>query len=211
MVEKKGIAYGLRAMAEAVGQGLPLVYDIVGDGPLRDDLEQLAKELGIAARVHFHGWQEQTAVAALMDDCDILLAPSVTSVEGDQEGIPVTLMEGMAAGMLVISTYHSGIPELVEPGRSGLLVPERDMPALAAALMSLAKRPEVWSGMSHAARRRVEAAFEVTALNARLAERFATLLAGAPPSRQPVSERPAGRERPAEAVVLSAHSRIDHR
>ena len=72
------------------------------------------------------GWQTQPAVRDLLADSDILVAPSVTAEDGDEEGIPVAIMEAMATGLPVISTWHAGIPELVDDGVSGLLVPERD-------------------------------------------------------------------------------------
>jgi colanic acid/amylovoran biosynthesis glycosyltransferase len=188
LMEKKGVADALRAVAQLVRRGIPVSYLIVGDGPLREELETLASELGIADRVGFLGWQNQAAVATLMNTADVLLAPSVTSSDGDQEGIPVTLMEAMASGMLVVSTWHSGIPELVEDGRSGLLVPEGDDEALAAALAGLAHGRPDWAAVSQAARARVEEAFDVRKLNRHLVERFAALLdemstgAAAPPS-----------------------------
>jgi len=151
-------------------------YDVVGDGPLRSRLEGLAGSLALASSVIFHGWQEQAAVSVLMNDGDVLLAPSVTSADGDQEGIPVTLMEAMATGMLVVSTYHSGIPELVEADRSGLLVPERDAGALAGALVRLTQCPDDWSAISQAARRRVVADFEIGRLNDDLVRHFEALL-----------------------------------
>lgn len=170
MIEKKGIGYGLQATAELARKDVAFRYDIVGDGPLRGDLERLVEELGLTPFVHFHGWQDQRAVSKLIAGSDILLAPSVTSSNGDKEGIPVTIMEAMASGALVVSTYHSGIPELVEHERSGLLVPERDVNALSAALFRLVRFPDDWPGLSYAARRKVLAGFEVTALNRRLSD-----------------------------------------
>ena len=67
----------------------------------------------------------------LLDNADILLAPSVTAEDGDQEGTPTVLMEALAQGLPVLSTRHSGIPELVQDGESGFLVPERDVDAMA--------------------------------------------------------------------------------
>jgi colanic acid/amylovoran biosynthesis glycosyltransferase len=207
MVEKKGIEYALRAVAEVVHKGFPVEYDVVGDGPLRDHLEGLAGALGLASSVIFHGWQEQGAVSTLMNDGDVLLAPSVTSADGDQEGIPVTLMEAMATGMVVISTFHSGIPELVEHEQSGLLVPERDVGALAQALMHLTRSPDAWSSMSQAARRRVMADFEVGRLNADLVRHFEALLG--------LSHQPPGADvepiaRKHVPVCQESGSQIDH-
>lgn len=177
IVEKKGLAYGLRAVAELVERDVAVRYLVVGDGPLRPDLERLASALNLGDSVAFLGWQDQAAVSALMETADILLAPSVTTPQGDQEGIPVTLMEGMAAGMLVVSTCHSGIPELVEPDRSGVLVPERDSRALARAMLRLARLADDWPSISRAARARIVAEYEIGRLNRDLAERFRALRA----------------------------------
>ena len=91
-----------------------------------------------------------------MADSDILLAPSVTSKDGDQEGIPVVLMEAFANGLPVISTYHSGIPELVQDGISGFLVPERDVDALKEKINQLILQSELRSRMGLAGRKYVE-------------------------------------------------------
>lgn len=187
MVEKKGIADGLAAIADLFRQGIAVRYTIVGDGPLRPDLEDLMDKLGLSSCVEFLGWQEQATVARLMAENDVLLAPSVTGADGDQEGIPVTIMEAMAAGMLVVSTHHSGIPELVEDGRSGFLVAEHDVSALAAAFQRLVASGESWPLLSAAAHDAVEAKFEITSLNQKLVRRYEALLEeGRPPRRRPM-------------------------
>lgn len=168
LVAKKGFADALRAVAMARQAGAPVAYTIIGDGPLRSDLEYVADRLGIADAVEFRGWQVHDAVVEAIDTHDVLLAPSVTGPDGDQEGIPVTLMEAMATGMPVVSTEHSGIPELVEHGVGGLLAPEGDFDALGEALCRLAGAPEQASAMGRAARRRVEEHFDSNALDDRL-------------------------------------------
>jgi colanic acid/amylovoran biosynthesis glycosyltransferase len=105
----------------------------------------------------------------------------VTSSDGDQEGIPVTIMEAMASGMLAVSTEHSGIPELVEHRHSGLLVPERDVAALTGALLHLVRSPDLWSAMCAAAREAVRREFEIATLNDRLVGRCRSLLEQARP------------------------------
>lgn len=179
LVEKKGVADGLRAIAWARRRGVELRYTVVGDGPLRGRLEALAGELGIADAVQFRGWQVQDAIVEALYDHDVLLAPSVTAQDGDQEGIPVTLMEAMATGMAVVSTRHSGIPELVEDGRSGLLADEGDHAALADALIRLSDSPELARSMGRAARLRVAAAHDADALDDQL-DRHLRSLASVP-------------------------------
>jgi colanic acid/amylovoran biosynthesis glycosyltransferase len=172
-VEKKGFEYGLRAFAKAERLlGRSLRYDLVGDGPLRPALERLARELELGERLHFHGERSSEDVAALLDQSDVLLAPSVTAENGDCEGIPVVLMEAMARGLPVISSVHSGIPELVRHDESGLLAPERDVDALAEALARVGREPECSTRLGSNARARVEADFD----SARLARELEALL-----------------------------------
>lgn len=177
LVEKKGVADGLRAVAWARRRGVELRYTIVGDGPLRGQLEALAGELGIADAVRFRGWQMQDAIVEALYEHDVLLAPSVTAPDGDQEGIPVTLMEAMATGMPVVSTRHSGIPELVEDGRSGLLAAEGDHAALADALIRLSDSAELARSLGSAARLRVAAVHDADALDDQLDGHLRTLAA----------------------------------
>ena len=184
MIEKKGIADGITAVARLIEDGIAVRYTIVGDGPLRSGLDALADQLGISSSIVFLGWREQADVAQLMSENDVLLAPSVTAADGDQEGIPVTIMEAMAAGMLIVSTRHSGIPELVEDGRSGLLVAERDVPALTTALRTLVSSGETWPGFSAAARATVQAKFEIKSLNEKLVARYSTLLEAPRPAKR---------------------------
>lgn len=150
LVEKKGLPYALRAVARLIDDWPQITYRIVGDGPLRSELLALIGELGISRHVSLLGAQSHEAVAAIMRDADLFLLPSVVSAEGDQEGIPVSLMEAMAAGLPVLTTRHSGIPELVQDGVSGFLVPEGDVDALTERLQYLLEHPGVWAEMGRA-------------------------------------------------------------
>jgi colanic acid/amylovoran biosynthesis glycosyltransferase len=105
--------------------------------------------------VTFHGQLAREDVATVRGRADFMLVPSVTAADGDEEGIPVVLMEAMAAGLAVVATRHGGIPELVVDGETGLLVPERDGPALARALGRLIADPQLRLRLSRAARARV--------------------------------------------------------
>lgn len=176
LIEKKGVEYAVHAVAEVAGRGVPVTYAVVGDGPLRPSLERLAGELGIDGVTEFHGWKDQAGIAEMLDRSDILLAPSVTAAGGDQEGIPVTLMEALATGMPAVATLHSGIPELVEHKVSGRLVPERDAPALAEAVLRLLRDRYDWARMGRAGRDKVLAEFDAGKLNRLLALRFDALL-----------------------------------
>src|SRR5262249_5020846 len=147
LVHKKGIEHGIRAVARLVQAGLHVNYTIVGDGPLREPLQQLIQHLGLKAAVKLVGWRRRPQIADLLATAHILLARSITGDNGDQEGTPVVLMEALAAGLAVVSTQHSGIPEVVEDGVTGFVVPERDVAALAAKLQYLTEHPHVRFGM----------------------------------------------------------------
>lgn len=138
LVEKKGIEFAIRAVGE-LPSNVQLVLEIIGDGPLRAALEDLVLQLNLQDRVNFLGAQTHEAVLKHIKDADIFLLPCVTAGNGDREGIPVVLLEAQAAGVPVISTVHTGIPEGVLHNESGFLVPERDVHAIALRLRELAE------------------------------------------------------------------------
>jgi len=176
LVEKKGVQYGINAVAKILNKYPDIEYRIIGDGPLRNNMVDLIQELNIGNNVKLLGWKKQEEIIELMKYADILLAPSVTSQDGDQEGIPVVLMEALAQGMPVISTYHSGIPELVQDGISGFLVPERDVDSLAERLTYLCEHQEIWPEMGKAGRKYVEENYDINKLNDQLVELYRRFL-----------------------------------
>ena len=173
LVEKKGFEYSIRAVGEARKANPALEYTIIGDGPLRAKLEEVNREAAGGA-VKLAGWMEQGEVRRMVEQAHLFIMPSVTAANGDQEGIPVSLMEAMAGGVPVLATRHSGIPELVEDGVSGVLVGERDAAGLAARLGDLAAGPDRWESLGGAGRRKVEQEFNIHRLN----DRLEALLAG---------------------------------
>jgi colanic acid/amylovoran biosynthesis glycosyltransferase len=156
MVEKKGFEYGIRAFARLYPSHPNLRYLVVGDGELMKYLKSLAKNLGVNKAVSFIGWKEPKEIINLMSGSDIYIAPCVTASNGDQEGIPMVIMEAMALGLPVISTYHTGIPELIENGISGYLVPERDVDLLSNRLEDLIQNNHIWDKLAIAGRTKVE-------------------------------------------------------
>ncbi len=176
LVEKKGIEYCIRAVAQ-VAQIYPNIeYNILGDGPLRPSLEQLIQDLDIGQQVKLLGWQQQKEIIQILDQSHLCLATSVTSESGDQDAPVNTLKEAMAMGLPVISTIHGGIPELVEDGVSGFLVPERDVEAIAQKLIFLIQHPEQWVQMGQAGRAKVEELYDMQKLNDELVEIYENLL-----------------------------------
>jgi|SRR5690606_32224245 glycosyltransferase involved in cell wall biosynthesis len=158
LVRKKGIHVALEAAARLQASGLAYEWRIVGDGPEREALEARAATLGVRG-VTWAGALPRDEVERAFAWTDLYAQPSVTAENGDEEGIPVSLMEAMASGVPVVSTRHSGIPELVVDGRGGLLTDEGDADALASALASLAGDVDRAEAIAHEARRQVEAEF----------------------------------------------------
>ncbi|WP_337062287.1 glycosyltransferase [Kineococcus sp. G2] len=160
LVEKKGTEHLLRAVALLAARGGDVRLVCVGDGPLRGALERLAHELGIAGRVTFTGALGNPDVLAHVAAAAVLCLPSVTARSGDQEGLGQVLLEAGALGRPVVATAHGGIPSAVVDGVTGLLVPEADPAALAAALARLLDDPELARRTGEAARRHVERSFD---------------------------------------------------
>jgi colanic acid/amylovoran biosynthesis glycosyltransferase len=175
LVEKKGIAYVLNAVRRLQDAGIDVSYEIAGDGPLRASLEALRDRLGLRDRVRFLGWTASDEVGEALGRAHALVAASVTAGDGDEEGIPNVLKEAMASGLPVVATIHGGIPELVEDGASGFLVPERDTEALVGRLRDLAAHSDRWSAMGAAGRARVERDYDIERLNDRLVALFTAL------------------------------------
>jgi glycosyltransferase involved in cell wall biosynthesis len=162
LVEKKGTKVLIDAIARIAGAKLA----IIGDGPLRKTLEEQARELG--DRVRFLGELPSDDVANWMRRAAVLAAPSVTAADGDAEGLPNVVVEAAASGLPVVGTRHSGIPEAIEEGVTGLLVPEGDAGALAARLADLLGSESLRREMGAAARRLAERKFSRQMLTARL-------------------------------------------
>jgi colanic acid/amylovoran biosynthesis glycosyltransferase len=161
LVEKKGFADLLSALALLRADGRRVRLHLVGEGPLRDDLAAQAKGLG--DDVSLLGAQGQDEVLALVARAAVLALPAVVAADGDRDALPTVVLEAMALGTPVVSTYVSGLPEMVDDGVSGLLVPQRDPEALAAALARLLDDPALGGRYADAARARVEERFSLTA------------------------------------------------
>ena len=168
LIEKKGLADLIEACAllrgRACGPGLRL--ELVGDGPLRGELEASAERLGVEVR--FRGALPQEQVLELIRRAAVFCLPSVVAADGDRDGLPTSVLEAMALGVPVVTTAVNGLTEAVLHGRTGLLVPQHDPAALAAAIERVLSDPVLAARLSVDARRHVEDGFSL--------ERSATLL-----------------------------------
>jgi len=168
LIAKKGLRTALQAFAEFRRDYPQAKFTIAGEGPMLDELQRLAGELGLVHAVAFPGFLNQAQLNALYARSHVFLHPSQLTEKQDQEGIPNSMLEAMATGLPVAATLHGGIPEAVRDGVSGLLVPERNAPALASALKYMVSSPEMLRQMGHQASQSVRAEFEQSRAIAKL-------------------------------------------
>jgi colanic acid/amylovoran biosynthesis glycosyltransferase len=170
LIEKKGIDVSLRAFAKFLRNHPGSTFTLAGEGPLLEPLQALVAELGIAEQVHFPGFLSEKQMFALFAKSHVFVHPSQLTEDQNQEGVPNSILEAMATGLPILSTYHGGIPEAVDHGRSGLLVPERDEAGLLANMCRLADEPDFWAELGLHASQDVREKFEqsraITALEA---------------------------------------------
>ena len=156
----KGHRHLLDALVLLREQGQRATCQLVGDGPLRQELEEQAARLGLGDAVEFLGRRTAPEVRRLLEECDAFVLPSVKTADGMMEGIPVALMEALASGRPAVASRLSGIPELVEDGVNGLLVPPADPQALAEALLRLASDPDLRRSLAEAGPARIADGFD---------------------------------------------------
>ncbi len=170
--EVKGQSYLIEACSKLSENGIDFECHFVGDGPDKATLVELAVQAGISKKIRFHGSQKQERIAQLLQDADVLAAPSVPTRDGRREGIPVVLIEAMSSGVPIIASNISGIPELVLNEDTGLLVPPRDADALAKALERYYRDPVMRKHLGHSGRENVIGEFDLYKNAAKLAQQI---------------------------------------
>jgi glycosyltransferase involved in cell wall biosynthesis len=178
LIQKKGIPTVLRAVKQLREGGVPLTYTLIGDGQDRARILGCAGELGLDSVFRWLGTQPHQVVLEHYRRADLFVLGCEVAEDGDRDGVPNVLFESMAMGVPVVATDVSAIPELVEPGRTGLLVPPRQPEALAAAMLAMLTDAELRQRVIPAARARVLNDFNHRALVGRLAEIYLAALAG---------------------------------
>jgi colanic acid/amylovoran biosynthesis glycosyltransferase len=160
--EVKGHRFLLHACRLLLDRGVDVRCDLAGDGSLWEPLGRLADQLRLRSHVRLHGAVAQPEVRRVLFDADVAVLPSYPTEDGRREGIPVALMEAMMCGLPVVASGLSGIPELVDHGRTGYLVPPGDPWSLADRLEALAASPELRTRMGAAGRGKVLTDFDLT-------------------------------------------------
>jgi colanic acid/amylovoran biosynthesis glycosyltransferase len=178
LVEKKGFTDAIQAVEIARRDRADVTLQVIGDGPLRGDLQSQIDHLGLGEYVRLLGELDQDELIAVLHESDVLVAPSVRAADGDEDAPVNKLKEAMAMGLPVVATRHGGIGELIEDGVSGYLAPERDSAALADRIVRLIGEKPRWPAMGRAGRRRVLEQFDSEPLNDRLVELYEQIIRG---------------------------------
>jgi phosphatidylinositol alpha-1,6-mannosyltransferase len=177
LVERKGVRYLLEALA-AMAPSIEARAVIIGDGPERPALEALARELGVIERVEFRGWVSPAELHRAYESASAFALPAVVDRRGDTEGLGMVLLEAMTYEIPVVSTPLGGIPDIVEPNRTGMLVPPNDALALAAALTTLATDAALARRLGVAGRQSAETNFSWEGVLAKWRAMYARVMAG---------------------------------
>jgi len=173
LVEKKGFPFLIEAIGLLRDRGIDCRCTLVGDGPLRPQLQKQIEDLGLTDRVQLAGVRPLTEVSAFLKGAAVLVAPSIISEGGDRDGLPTILVEGMALGTPCISTQVVGIPELIRDHETGLCVAPNDAKVLADAIAEMLGNPTMARLLADNARALIESEYDVHRNTARLRDLFA--------------------------------------
>lgn len=176
-VGKKGYDFLLRACKQLADDGVDFHLTLAGDGPRALQLKRLAHNLGLEERVSFPGFVSYDRVPELFRAADIFIMPSVVHASGDRDGIPTVILEALTHRVPVVATGISGIPELVEDGVSGLLIPEKDPAAIARAVKRHAGDRASALAMAERGRDKVRDLFDPERNHKKVLELYRTLVA----------------------------------
>jgi len=173
-VEKKAHGITLRAFARVLGRGHRVHLTLIGGGDASAEaaVRQLADDLGVTADVTFAGVLSHTEVARHLADSDVLLCPSVTAGNGDRESGVLVIKEAAACAVPAVATWHGGIPEIIEDGHTGYLVPERAVAPLVDRIERLVADPALRETFGREARRKMEREYDNRAVVARLEDYY---------------------------------------
>ncbi|HEU5347584.1 MAG TPA: glycosyltransferase [Ktedonobacterales bacterium] len=177
LVEIKGVEDGIKAMALLRKANSNVHYDVVGDGPLREQLQALIDSLDLREIVTLHGARPRDYVQRMMQDAHVFLLSSAKTQVGAQEGFGVVLLEAQAAGLPVVATEHGAFPEVVVHGETGFLAPEHSPEQLAHWLAFLMEHPQTAMQMGRVAREHVERNFAPADIDARCVQLYQHVIA----------------------------------
>jgi len=178
LVRYKGLEYLLKAASLLKSKGVKFEVWIVGEGPMLMELKGLAASLRIDDVVKFYGAVPDQDLVRIYEGASVFVHPSVELEDGRKDGVPVSMMEAMAMELPVVSTWCSGIPELVDHHANGILVPQRDHERLAEAVCYLLENPGVAKEYGRGARGKVMRDYNIEVNALKLVELFKMVARG---------------------------------
>lgn len=174
--QKKGVDLTMKAFSRYSSEFPNARLIVAGDGPLKFDLQRLSRSLGIENKVHFAGYIGYRKYAELLQTAHAFIHPSITADDGDMEGLPTVVCEAMASGLPVISSRHSGIPEIIDDGSEGFLAEEGDVDGIYSKMLLL-KKVDV-EAVSRRARLKIESKFDHDKTAASLIKYMKSIITG---------------------------------
>ena len=184
LIEFKGFRDLIAACAELKSRGIQLECEIIGDGPLREELQNAVAAAGLDGIVRLLGALSQEEVVRHLAECDVFALASIVDSKGASDILPTVILEAMATSRPVVSTRLAAIPEIVRDGESGLLVSPGDVEQLADALESLLRDPQLRARVGAAGRHNVEEKFDVDKTAAQLLEHIEAVAVSRAPLRR---------------------------
>jgi colanic acid/amylovoran biosynthesis glycosyltransferase len=177
LVPEKGVSTAIEAVAAAVNAGAHLRYRVIGGGPLEAELRGQITAAGLEDVVTLAGPASEAEVQAAYRESDLFVLPSIRAADGSEEAQGLVLQEAQAMGLPVLTSSIGGIPEGIDDGASGYLVPPGDAAALSARLLELAGDPARRRRFGEHGRRLVEERFDIERLNDQLVDLYADVIA----------------------------------
>ena len=165
----------MEALAK-LNNDVDFTVDIIGDGPLKPRIQDIIKSGNLVEKITLHGYQSYEYFIKLAYDCDVMLQASRTSASNDKEGTPMSLVDAMATGMPVVSTWHSDIPEIVKDGETGFLAEEGSVMEFEKAIRRMIERIDEISLYSRRSREWIEENFNVEKQSDRLTHIYNNLI-----------------------------------
>lgn len=168
LFEYKGIGYAIRAVRRVLKQFPTIEYEIIGDGPERDNLQKMIHAKGLEKNIKLSGYLPQAEVIKRLDESHLFLFTPFTTAEGEQDAPVNVIKEALATGLPVIATRHGGIPELIEDGVTGLLVEEKNVDQMAEKIIHFFQHPGIWSPLAVSGAEHIQKKFDKNVVNKRL-------------------------------------------
>ena len=176
LVEKKGVEFAIQAAVQLCREKIDIEFLIIGDGPLKEHLQNLIEGFGCIDQIKLAGSRDQDFIISALQNSHIFISSGTTAQDGDQNGPDNTIKEAMAMGLPVIASRTGAIEEVVQDGITGLLVKERDIEELVLKIKYLIKNQDQWPVLTQSARKFIEQKYNLNTLTDELIDRYRQII-----------------------------------